>query len=160
MKFRLNNRVYYGLHTKTWASIILLAEIILMIAIVGFSTKQKEAYAEAQGQYKQLMAVRYSYIQPTLDVNQEARAVRLIKEVWGKDYNTGYWLARCESGFREKVVNSIGAVGYFQIYTGAHPLSIADLQNGLANTSYAYKLFKEQGLNPWISSQSCWEGEI
>ncbi|MDE1867877.1 MAG: transglycosylase, partial [Thaumarchaeota archaeon] len=62
--------------------------------------------------------------------------------------------------FREKVVNSIGATGYFQILTSVHGVSIEDMQNGYANAGYAYSMYLTQGLAPWYSSKSCWSQRI
>ncbi len=160
MKFRLNNRVYYGLHTKTWASIIILAELVLMVSVVGFSVKQKEAYAQAQGAYNTFISHKLTYTEPTIDYTQSDRAIRIIKNTWGKDYKVGLAIARCESGYREKVVNSIGATGFFQILVSVHNWTVQDMQNGVANASYAYTLYLKQGLNPWSASRDCWEGEI
>lgn len=150
------NRQYKGLKLKTWATIVIALELILIISAIGFRFKVQEAQASTVAQ---LSFQRYQ--EPTLaPQDQQERAVSIIKNTWRKDWYTGYIIAKCESGLRETVVNSIGATGYFQVLVSAHNWTIKDMQNGIANSSFAYTLYKEQGLSPWVSSKECWGGQI
>ncbi len=100
------------------------------------------------------------YKEPIVYENGIDKATFIIKKTWRTDYKIGLILARCESGFREQIVNSIKATGYFQINAPVHNVPVSDMQNGWANASFAYILFKEQGFTPWLSSKSCWKDKI
>lgn len=93
-------------------------------------------------------------------VSEQQKARIIIAKVWRGDAKVGIILAVCESGLREKVVNSIGATGYFQINAPVHNVPINEMRNGYANAGYAYALYKEQGLTPWVSSKNCWGERI
>lgn len=98
---------------------------------------------------------------PTLNPNLTEREqnMALIKKIWGRDAGIGLEIARCESGYRTKTpyrpnTNGTQDQGVFQINT-VH--NMTDMENAVANISYAYTKFLEQGTNPWNSSKHCWE---
>lgn len=82
-----------------------------------------------------------------------------IKKIWGKDANIGIAIASCESGLRTNAynINSNGTLDFsvFQINT-VHGAILDPIEN----ITYAYKLFTDQGTNPWNSSKHCWEAKL
>ncbi len=145
---------------RVWASIIILTELALIAGLLGFWHKQRVVQAEAVGIHQGLLEANLKYEEPTVSLEGKERAYEIIKKTWRNDWRVGVVLARCESGFREKVVNSIGATGYFQVNAPVHGLPIEDMQNGYANSSFSYVLYLEQGLTPWVSSESCWGDQL
>lgn len=93
-------------------------------------------------------------------VGLQAKALDIVKSTWGKDWQTGIALVKCESTYRETVVNRSGATGYFQIMARLHGFTVKQMQDGVTNSKVAYKMFKTQGLTPWNPSRSCWKGLI
>lgn len=53
-----------------------------------------------------------------------------------------------------------GSLGLWQIHYPSHQDRIGPdptvLYDPVFNTAYAYSLFLDQGVVPWLSSQSCW----
>ena len=155
----------YGLRGDTCLTLLWIFLLLIPVVVFGRLYKLQEnrtahyfnkAYAQEQ-KIKELT----SYKQPELgNVSEQKKARAIIKKVWRNDYQVGIVLAVCESGLREKVVNSIGATGYFQINAPVHNVPISEMQSGFANAGYAYALYKEQNLGPWESSRECWEGRI
>jgi hypothetical protein len=154
----------YKLHKRTYIIVLLLLAFIFLVCIIGRKAKlqqnlthhyllQSKAYARELQELK-------TYIKPTIDYTGKDKAIYIIKKVWRKDWQVGVALTECESGYREKVVNSIGATGYFQINAPVHRVPIEEMQNGWANAGYGYALYKEQGLVPWVSSKECWNDKI
>ena len=155
----------YGLRGDTCLTLLWIFLLLLPVVVFGRLYKLQEnrtahyfnkAYTQEQ-KIKELT----TYRQPELgSVNEQQKARMIIKKVWRDDYQAGIVLAVCESGLRERVVNSIGATGYFQINAPVHNVPINEMQSGWSNAGYAYALYKEQGLNPWISSKECWSEKI
>lgn len=96
---------------------------------------------------------------PTLNPNLTEREqnISLIKKIWGNDAETGLNIARCESGYRTHALNKNSNMtidqGVFQI-NSVH--GMPEMENAVANILYAYKMYQEQGTNPWTSSEKCW----
>jgi len=149
---------------KGTSLVTLIFITLLPIVIVGYKVRLEHKLIDAREAIVSPLAISPvlasgAYKEPEYaGASAEKRAVEIIKTAWRKDWKVGVELARCESGFSEDIVNSIHAVGYFQIYN--HGWSDKDMQNGVANANYAYTLYKEQGLQPWVSSKSCWEKKI
>ena len=79
-----------------------------------------------------------------------------IVRVFGED-TIMLKVAKCESGFNPKAKNpKSSATGVFQIMSSVHGISPRFLTDYKVNIAIAYKLFKEQGTNPWVSSIGCW----
>lgn len=165
MKRYWQNQRIYGLRAKTYLNVVGALIFMIIVAVIGRNFRLQELKAIAQenkaNNYSQKIKELTTYKKPTLaSESEQEKAKYIIKKVWRENYNVGIELARCESGFREAVVNSIGATGYFQINAPVHNVPIEDMKNGWANAGFAYALYKEQGLSPWISSEDCWRGNI
>ena len=159
-----NQRRYLGLKRNTYLNVLALLALELIIVIIGSNFKNQEnltaKYYNQTHAYAKEIKKLTTYKRPTIDLKGKDRAVYIIQKVWRKDWKTGVALASCESGYREKVVNSIGATGYFQINTPVHNVPIEEMQNGWSNAGFALALFQEQGFTPWVSSKECWEKRI
>lgn len=151
---------YLGLKKHNYLLLLLILVIIFIILIVGRAFKVQELktlhFAVKSEAYAKEIKDLKTYTKPSVNLEGRDKAISIIKQIWRKDWKTGVAIARCESGYREKVVNSIGATGYFQILAPVHNVSIEAMQEGYANTGFAYSLFVEQGLTPWVSSKECW----
>jgi hypothetical protein len=85
---------------------------------------------------------------------------REIKAVFGNDGDDAIKVARCESGLRPQVcndgLNSNGTVdcGVFQV-NSIHGVNRKWLQDRGINIRVAFGLFKDQGWEPWRSSNKC-----
>src|SRR5581483_10632598 len=91
---------------------------------------------------------------PTLnpDIPEREQNIDLIKKIWGQDKELGLAIARCESGYRTHAThqntNSTLDQGIFQI-NSVH--GMPEMENAVANISYAYGIYLKQGTNPWTS---------
>lgn len=159
--FKHSNQYHKGLRKATKDSI----NYLLYIMVVGVLTCLAiNHYQFPQPPLVKPLAVRsftsdYNYKEPTInsDASERDQVKGLISRIWGKDSWTGQNIARCESGFRPTATNhnTNGTVdqGVFQI-NSVH--NMPSMDNAVANISYAYVIYKQQGVNPWYSSRSCW----
>lgn len=97
-------------------------------------------------------------------VSEREKNIGVIRAIWRRDWKVGVALARCESGLRSNAINLHNVdgstdTGLFQV-NSVHGIDKDTLLNPYANAGYAYSLYKEQGLNPWSSSSSCWKENI
>ena len=85
--------------------------------------------------------------------------IDIIKKTWRKDWKIGVAIGDCESKLKSNArhINTNGTVdvSIFQI-NSIHKLDVTDI---VANASFAYILYREQGTNPWKSSKKCWENK-
>ncbi len=98
------------------------------------------------------------------ELSEQESSIAVIKKVWRKDWKVGVAIAKCESGlranaFNNKNINGSTDTGLFQI-NSVHGISKEDLMNPYANAGFAYSIFKEQGVNPWYSSEKCWKEKV
>lgn len=111
------------------------------------------------------MTIKPRWEQPTLaPVSEREANIQIIKKIWGKDWETGVAIARCESGLRSEAFNGHNTngtfdAGLFQI-NQIHNWTKEQLLDPVANTGIAYAKFVDQGTNPWYSSAKCWKGNI
>lgn len=151
---KLNNHYEKPKYVK---SVMWLLVLMLVVSFLGYQSRISEKKAN---QLAKTVFALTTYKQPELaGVTEQNRARAIIKKIWGKDARTGITIAVCESGLREKVIGITYDVGYFQV-SPIHGFTDEDMQNGVANASYAYTLYKEQSFQPWKSSRSCWESKI
>ena len=155
----------YGLRGDTCLTLLWIFLLLIPVIVFGRLYKLQENrtahYFDKGYTQEQKIKELTTYKQPELgNVSEQQKARAIIRKVWRNDYRVGIVLAVCESGLREKVVNSIGATGYFQINAPVHNVPIEEMRNGFANAGYAYALYNEQGLTPWVSSESCWGDKI
>lgn len=85
--------------------------------------------------------------------------IALIKKIWGRDAELGLRIAKCESGYKTAgthVANKDHSVdqGVFSI-NSVH--GMPEMENAVANISYAYSMYLNQGTHPWDSSKECWK---
>lgn len=106
-----------------------------------------------------------TYQTPQLAPMTERQAmIRIIKKIWGSDWQTGLAISSCESGIdghRAPNGNTNGTldVGLFRVNT-VHGWTVEEMSDPIANAGYAYSIFKDQGLAPWESSKHCWINRI
>ena len=152
-----------GLKKTTWKTIIL---IFFLLALPLYGLRQARV---AQVDKERNPKIVYAVIEPTpipykepelASLRDQEKAIAIIKKTWRKDWKTGVILARCESGLREDIIGKMTHdIGYFQI-NPIHGFTDEQMQNGVANSSFAYVIYQEQYLEPWESSRECWEGKI
>jgi hypothetical protein len=105
------------------------------------------------------------YKQPEESPAPEREAmIKVIKQIWRRDWKVGVAIASCESGLdhtQKNVHNTDHSIDYglFEI-NSIHGMNPDDMMNAVANAGYAYSLYKEQGLNPWSSSSKCWKERL
>lgn len=99
---------------------------------------------------------------PTIDPQLDAYSYDVagaIRRIWGKDASVGLAISSCESGIdaNKYHINDDGSIdfGPMQINT-VHGVFL----DPEANIREGYKLYLEQGLTPWYSSQPCWQSKI
>lgn len=154
-----------GLRTKTWASINLIC--VLLLPVIYFGNQLADAQTQLISPIAPDGYVTYpkEYKMPTLaPLSEQQQSISAIKAIWRKDWKVGVAVARCESGLRVKALNTRNKngtwdAGEFQV-NQVHGIAMADLFNPYANAGYAYALYKEQGLSPWTSSESCWKNLV
>ena len=74
----------------------------------------------------------------------------------------------CESGMNAHAQNPLGSdygsLGLWQIHYPSHRANVGPdptvLYDPVFNTDYAERLFLDQGVTPWLSSQVCWGGGL
>lgn len=96
-------------------------------------------------------------------------------QIWGRHHRVEWrtraargWaipaaIVRCESDYQNDPPNSAGASGYLQIipstwvaYGGARYAPEAYEATREQQDAVAARLYREQGTEPWSSSESCW----
>lgn len=158
----------FGLKVKTWVTILVILGLVFIVGVPLFLShfyqKKLNSYTIGYKVYAQT-AERETEVIPTLaDAKTRTAMISIIKRIWRKDWKIGVAISRCESGLRPDAVNRYNRngstdAGLFQI-NSVHGWSERDLISPVANVGVAYSLYREQGTNPWVSSQRCWEGEI
>lgn len=92
-------------------------------------------------------------VQDSVLNEEQQKIITYIREVFGKDAEDAIKVARCESGLRADAQgtnsNSSTDTGVFQI-NSVHGINPAYLKDYRINIDVAYKMFKEQGWNPWV----------
>lgn len=154
----MNTERIYHIKTKTWGDLILT---VFWVTIALGALNHKEAKLISphfQNVYAE--EIKTPVLNPNLSERQQN--ISLIKKIWKKDAAIGLEIARCESGYSTKgphVANNNKSVdqGVFSI-NSIHEMP--EMENAVANISYAYTMYLKQGLDPWESSRSCWEGSI
>jgi hypothetical protein len=149
---------------KTWLSILI---IILIIGILEAFVYAFKAQALTTQMWQESLAynVMPHQFKPEkvelAPLSEREANMALIKKIWGKDADTGLAIAKCESGYRTKAqnYNTNGTIdeGVFQV-NSIH--GMPEMFNAVANISYAYTKFIEQGTTPWDSSAHCWKGSL
>ncbi len=142
-------------------SVYVLLIIATFSAIVCGKIRSHELDLMLHTQTIYAMTPERPYVEPQLNPNESGRdqVIGLIKKVWGKDAQLGLAIARCESGYsptKPHVSNTDGSVdqGVFSI-NSVHQMP--DMENMVANISYAYSMYLTQGTTPWNPSKGCWE---
>lgn len=153
-KNRLSHKV------KVHLSIYAILALATVSAIVCGKIRSHELDLMLHTQIVYAIAPERPYVVPQLNPNESERdqVIGLIKKVWGRDAQLGLEIARCESGYsptKPHVSNKDGSVdqGVFSI-NSVHKMP--DMENMIANISYAYTMYLTQGTTPWDSSKSCW----
>lgn len=150
------------LKTSNWVLIATILLLILMAALVILPHRWKdEQISMLMKGYKVYAQVpEREYVQPLLadETTQEA-SIKVIKKIWRRDWQIGVAIAKCEGGLRPNAFNGHNTngtwdAGLFQINT-IHGIDKETLFNPYANAGYAYALYKEQGVQPWYSSNRC-----
>jgi len=152
----------FGLTPRAWKLIILVLLILFILSSIAYWVEmagRSFAMFERNTKVYAQTAPR-EYKAPVLaDQTTQEAMIAVIKKVWRRDWNTGVAIARCESGLRPDAFNGHNKngtwdAGLFQVNT-IHGISKEDLMNPYANAGYAYAIYKEQGIQPWYSSNSC-----
>jgi hypothetical protein len=145
---------------KFWNNVFWAIVFIIGVSGMGYYARNNQIQVTA-ATIVYIKPTPIPYLKPELaGLEEQERAIAIIKKTWRKEWEVGVALAICESGFQEKIIGKVTHdVGYFQV-NPIHGWSDEEMQNGVSNASYAYTLFKEQGLIPWNSSKGCWESEI
>ncbi len=148
---------------KTIALVVLLAETV--IGFTSYHLAKPTAYLSPLPLKAYAME---DFPMPSIpvmaEVSEQEKNTRIIKKIWGKDWETGVAIAKCESGLRAGAINpsnsdGSGDYGLFQINT-IHGWTEEEMLNPISNTGVAYSKFVNQGVQPWYSSQHCWGDKI
>ncbi len=168
-KTKVNSITILGLtlKTKVWINLAVIVAMMIFAAAVGYYAKQNEKKINMlENGFKVYAAVepREYKAPPLAEQSVREQMIAVIKKVWRSDWETGVAIARCESGLRPDAFNGHNTngtwdAGLFQV-NQIHGISKNDLMNPYANAGYAYSIYKEQGTNPWTSSQACWGGNL
>lgn len=150
------------LKAKVWANIIIIFMMLLILGVIGYFTQgyRKQISMMSSGYKVYAQTVERPYTEPTLaDETTQEQMIAVIKKVWRRDWETGVAIAKCESGLRPNAFNGSNTngtwdAGLMQV-NSIHGISKEDLFNPYANAGYAYSIYKEQGLQPWYSSNGC-----
>lgn len=168
MRTRLKGSNQFRTKSRGTWKIWTLGYILAVLLIMAFAQYYKnEGMAIAYAEAPIISPLGSPIVEP--EVIQETgtardEAIAIIKKVWRHDWKLGVALASCESGLRVTAINDSNTngstdTGLFQV-NSIHGISREDLLNGYANAGYAYALYKEQGTNPWYSSEKCWKERI
>lgn len=161
-QYQIKSRRILGLKRGTWLTILF---ILLVLFILGTPMYLAEHYNRALHRFAvnnkvYAQTTVREYKAPVLaDESTQDQMIRVIKKVWRRDWETGVAIAKCESGLRPNAFNGSNKngtwdAGLFQVNT-IHNISKEDLMNPYANAGYAYAIYKEQGVQPWYSSNKC-----
>ena len=148
-KFRkLYNRIKIGKKTN-WKDIYMTVGksfgIIIIVILAGFilsELKYQNEWAERE---------------MTLMNHKHYQVVKVIREVFGKDFNLMIRIAKAESSLRPTVVGPTNDYGLFQICHRYHDVPLDCLLDIRCNTEYAKTLFDKNGTRDWSASQHNWE---
>ena len=144
-------------------AISLLAPILL--ATTTLITPQDRGFSVGTGEQRPLDYLVATYV-PMEDLTPSQSLYNAFYEVFGKDTDIMWEVARCESGGQQ--FNSDGSVvigritpdiGIMQI----NPIHMEevnklnyDIYTLRDNLRFAKHLYDSSGLRPWASSQHCW----
>lgn len=150
------------LKTSNWVLIAIILLILALAAMVVLPHKWKdEQISKLEAGFKVYASVpEREYVEPPLadETTQEA-SIKVIKKIWRRDWQIGVAIAKCEGGLRPNAFNGHNTngtwdAGLFQV-NQIHGIDKETLMNPYANAGYAYALYKEQGVQPWYSSNRC-----
>lgn len=154
-----------GLKIGTWFSIAVVVIPVTVITANSFNNNVNDSIIQHKDRFIQEVVAQgkpqaVPTVIPLAPLPEREANIALIKKVWGKDASIGLAIAKCESGYRTHAqnVNTNSSVdqGIFQV-NSIH--GMPEMFNAVANISYAYTKFLEQGTGPWDSSKHCWEGQ-
>jgi len=125
---------------------------------------QVQATESAQIVFQEVQKVEV--VTSSMETRLEPTIEQIIAEEWGADAEIGKKIAFCESSYNPEAKNkNSSATGLFQIIKSTWEANRkrmnADTNLDLRldareNAKTAYFLYKQQGGNPWKSSQHCW----
>ena len=155
--FRLSHKV--KMHLSVY-SLLTLATLTMM-AFGTIHSRELDLKLHTRTAYAFVPMVKYT--KPTINPNidEKIQIQDLIRRIWGKDAYIGLAIARAESGYRPNAINhntnGTYDIGVFQI-NSVH--NMPDMEDVVANISYAYTLFLSQGTTPWNSSKTEWSKNL
>lgn len=145
-----------------WSTLVFGALIMILITSTGLLVR-KHAIEQAWADEPILNPIAAPIPEPTIptlnpNITEREQNIDLIKRIWGHDSKLGLEIARCESGYRTSghhVANTNKSVdqGVFSI-NSVHKMP--EMEIAVANISYAYIMYQQQGTTPWDSSKHCW----
>lgn len=154
----MSKRKFYEDYNFTCRLGIIFILIFLLLNILGQSKR-----TEPRPLISPIASVKEVEAQeptPTPILSQKEQINKEIKDVFGEQAELAKHVAFCESSLNPEAThkNNDGTidVGLFQI-NSIHNQKTEDMLNYKKNIEYAYKLFLNQGLQPWISSEDCYK---
>lgn len=154
MNLNRTNLKIWGLKAKTWATMMILLEIMLGVMLVGWYAKTRIAIARAEAIASTLKVEKPVIENPTTEQQQ---IINYIKEVFGSHSTEALKIANCESHLNPKAFNdntTWGGVGrdwgVFQINDTWQGVSNrAFLTDWKINVLMAKKIFDNRGWSAW-----------
>lgn len=161
------NKKIWGLKAKTYATVIILVELMIIVSIVGTYAKARVAEAHALGISEMNTVISDRSAELTTSSPQAKEINTYMKTIFGENYNMAHAVQQVECSDRNpaypKCINRNLPIEYscgiFQINIKAHWNKIPVgktyqekcdyLNNPYNNILVAYKIFSDQGFQPW-----------
>lgn len=142
---------YYGLKSKNWALVIILIELALIAALIGFWHKQRTLQAEASGYFKSLTIERLTGVEA--NTTQQQQIIAYIKEVFGSQANNAFKVLSCENHSlnpKARGISPNGSIdsGIFQI-NSVHKIPERYLYDWRTNIDVAHQIYLDSGWGAW-----------
>ena len=145
----------YGLKAKTYATVLILLELILITSLVGFTYKQHIKIAQAEGVYSTIYQARHTLIEnPT---SQQQQIINYIKEVFGSQSDNAFKVLSCENhrlNPNAQNWNSDGSIdtGIFQV-NSIHGVNANYLKDWRVNVDVAHQIYLGSSWNAWTCAK-------
>ena len=138
-----------------WYSLIVIMTLFIMWAIISHTVNSKPLVSPVYNPIKQAEAKEKEFIScETPKGYLECKAYEGV--ITWAEHETLSKIIKCESGWNDQALNknTNGSfdLGLFQINT-VHKQKNSDMLNFKKNIDFGIKLFKKQGVAPWVCSR-------
>ena len=151
------NQQFKGLKLKTWASVIILLEFILIVSIVGSYAKARIRVAEAEGVFNTLPHDKIVVTKPHTPYSQYEQVHAYIESVFGSYSGKAFLVLQGKNCAENRYLNPAAIhtdndgsqdIGIFQISTKWQGVTNkAFLMDWKTNVDMAWVIFRNSGYN-------------